>query len=128
MESSQLFTWKSLTTIGSASLLCFLIVSYTKRLVSKFFKWVPTDVYALVVSFVILVISQLATTPNVMYDWRIYVLAFFNSFIVAASSAHIHNKALHPPDLKSNVKTESQESGLEITFSNTNYNGEDLKK
>jgi hypothetical protein len=53
----------------------------------------PTDRFAVLVSFIILTLSQLATRADGT-DWRIYVLALANGFLVAAAAGHMNNKAI----------------------------------
>ncbi|MFC5450093.1 hypothetical protein [Paenibacillus aestuarii] len=57
---------------------------------------VPTDVYAVVIAFMVLVTAQIAVGANT-HDWRVYGLALANSFLVAAAAGHIQNKTLSPP-------------------------------
>lgn len=92
---SQFFTWDALSALAGASLLTFFIVQYTKVLVDRYVS-VPTDVYALAVAFFVLLASQLATGANI-WDWRLYVLTFANSFLVAAAAGQIQNKSIKPP-------------------------------
>ncbi|WP_240353355.1 hypothetical protein [Cohnella algarum] len=101
MNEGQLFTWASLSAIGGASLLTFFVVQYTKELVDRYAKRLPTDLYAVLVAFVILLLAQLANGANAG-DWRVYVLALANGFLVAAAAGQIQNKALHPPGAKKN--------------------------
>lgn len=96
---SQLFTWEALSAMGGASLLTFFIVQYTKTLVDRFAKWFPTDIYAVLVAFIVLVAAQLAVGANGL-DWRIYGLAFANAFLVAAAAGQMNNKAIKPPGTK----------------------------
>lgn len=119
MVDTQLFTWESLSTIGSASLLCFLIVSYTKTSIDRIIG-MPTDAYALLVSFGILVVSQLAVHSENFWNWRMYILAFFNSFLVAAASAHIQNKAVSPVTAKPNLKKDSSQQIATNTSTDSN--------
>lgn len=92
----QLFTWTELSTIGGSSLLTFFIVQYTKMLIDRFVSWLPTDLYAVMVAFVILILAQLALGADGS-DWRLYVLAFANGFLVAAAAGQMHHKSLNPP-------------------------------
>lgn len=96
---SQLFTWEALSAMGGASLLTFFIVQYTKSLVDRFAKWLPTDIYAVAVAFVIMTFAQLAIGANGL-DWRIYGLSFANAFLVAAAAGQMNNKAIKPPGTK----------------------------
>ncbi|REK64395.1 MAG: hypothetical protein C6P35_12950 [Cohnella sp.] len=96
MDSGELFTWQALSAMGGASLLTFLIVQYTKEPVSRCLKWLPTDLYAVAIAFLVLLLAQLAL-DNHYTDWRVYALALANGFLVAAAAGQMQNKALHPP-------------------------------
>ncbi|MBN2981981.1 hypothetical protein [Cohnella algarum] len=96
MDSGELFTWQALSAMGGASLLTFLIVQYTKEPVSRLVKWLPTDLYAVAVAFLVLLMAQLAVS-NEYADWRVYALALANGFLVAAAAGQMQNKALNPP-------------------------------
>lgn len=97
----QLFTWDALSSIGGASLLTFFIVQYTKGLVDRIALWLPTDVYAVLVSFVILLIAQLAKGAD-PGDWKLYALSGANAFLVAAAAGQMHQKVVNPPGMKRN--------------------------
>jgi hypothetical protein len=92
---NQFFTWDALSALAGASLLTFFIVQYTKVLVDRYVT-VPTDVYALIVAYFVLLAAQLATGANAG-DWKLYVLTFANSFLVAAAAGQIQNKSIKPP-------------------------------
>lgn len=92
---SQFFTWDALSALAGASLLTFFIVQYTKVLVDRCVS-IPTDVYALAVAFLVLLAAQLANGANAL-DWRLYVLTFANSFLVAAAAGQIQSKSIKPP-------------------------------
>lgn len=96
MQDGQLFTWLALSAMGGASLLTFFIVQYTKELIDRFTRSLPTDLYAVLVAFVILVAAQLAIGAN-GGDWRVYGLALANAFLVAAAAGQMQNKAMSPP-------------------------------
>lgn len=96
MDSGQLFTWEALSAMGGASLLTYFIVQYTKSLLDRWAKWLPTDVYAVAVSWIILTAAQLATGASAA-NWRLYALSFANAFLVAAAAGQINNKAVNPP-------------------------------
>jgi len=98
MADGQLFTWESLATVSSSALLVFLFVQYTKAVVDKYVN-IPTDIYAIAVSFTVVISTQAAIGSN-MHDWKVYVLSFFNSFIIASTSAHLHAKTINPPKPK----------------------------
>jgi len=96
MQSGELFTWEALATMGGASLLTYFIVQYTKVLVDRLLpKW-PTDVYAVLVAFIVLLTAQLALGAD-GGDWRLYALSLANGFIVAATAGQMQQKALRPP-------------------------------
>jgi hypothetical protein len=99
VPDTQLFTWQALLTIGGASLLTFYIVQYTKVLIDRILqKWrVPTDLYAVLVAWIVLLAAQFAIGVQVAHDWRTYFLTFANAFLVAAAAGQIQNKSIHPP-------------------------------
>jgi len=103
METGQLFTWEALATMGGASLLTFFVVQYTKGLVDRFLaRWLPTDLYAVIVASFILLTAQLAIGAN-PGDWRVYLLSIANGFLVAAAAGQMQRKAVEPPgQLKGN--------------------------
>ncbi|OUM85678.1 MAG: hypothetical protein BAA01_09425 [Bacillus thermozeamaize] len=97
MDTGQLFTWEALATMGGASLLTYFVVQYTKSLIDRFAAgWLPTDLYAVIVASIILVTAQLALGANPA-DWRVYVLAGANGFLVAAAAGQMQRKAIEPP-------------------------------
>lgn len=95
----SLFTFAALTTLGGAALLCYLIVAYTKAIIDRIWPGLPTDIYAVFVAFVILLSVALATGANPR-DWRVYMLAFFNAFLVAVAAGKLNDTALRPPTPK----------------------------
>jgi len=97
VETGQLFTWEALATMGGASLLTYFVVQYTKTLVDRFAsKWLPTDLYAVIVASLILLTAQLALDADPT-DWRVYVLSVANGFLVAAAAGQMQRKAIDPP-------------------------------
>lgn len=92
-------------------MITFLMVLYTSRLVNSFkwYKFIGTDIYAAAWAFVILVIANIATKDGAYSDWRIYALAFFNSFLVAASAGKLRDKSLDEAN-KSQEKKQKAES------------------
>jgi hypothetical protein len=96
MMDGQLFTWEALSAMGGASLLTFFVVQYTKVLVDRFASWLPTDLYAVFVAFIVLLLAQLALGADAG-DWRIYVLSLANGFLVAAAAGQMQRKAVDPP-------------------------------
>lgn len=90
----EFFTWQALGAIGGASLLTFYIVQYTKNIVP-----IHTDLYAVIISYFVLLSAQFATGASAS-DWRVYMLTFANSFLVAAAAAQIQIKSVNPPTLK----------------------------
>lgn len=97
MENGQLFTWDALGTMAGASLLVYFVVQYTKKLLDKFVPWLPTDLYAVIVAWIVLTLTQLAIDASRFLDWRVYVLSLANAFLVAAAAGQMQNKALKPP-------------------------------
>ncbi len=95
----QLFTWEALSAMGGASLLTFFIVQYTKILVDRVAPKLPTDLYAVIVATIVLVLSQLALGADGL-DWRIYVLSIANGFIIAAAAGQMQRKAIDAPGEK----------------------------
>ncbi|WP_373233317.1 hypothetical protein [Cohnella sp.] len=95
----QLFTWEVLATLAGASSLVFLIVQYTKKSIDRVAPWLPTDLYAVIVSTVMLTLAQLAIGGDPL-DWRLYLLSIANGFWVAAAAGQMHNKVLSPPSGK----------------------------
>lgn len=96
MTPDTLFTWDALATLAGASFLTYLITAYTKRLVDRFWYW-GTDVYAVLVGTLVLVLAQVALGASPT-DWRIYVLSLFNGFLVAATAGKLHDKAVTERD------------------------------
>ena len=100
METGQLFTWEALATMGGASLLTYFVVQYTKGLIDRLAaRWLPTDLYAVIVASIILVTAQLAIGANPA-DWRVYLLSLANGFLVAAAAGQMQRKAVDPPGQK----------------------------
>jgi len=97
METGQLFTWGALGTMAGASLLVYFVVQYTKGLIDRFARRLPTDVYAVVVAWIVLVLAQLAVDSSAARDWRVYALALANGFLVAAAAGQMQHKAINPP-------------------------------
>jgi hypothetical protein len=94
---NQLFTWEALSAMGGASLLTYFIVQYTKSIVDRIAsRWLPTDLYAVIVAGVILLTAQLALGADPA-DWRVYLLAAANGFLVAAAAGQMQRKAVEPP-------------------------------
>ena len=100
VDTGQLFTWEALSAMGGASLLTYFVVQYTKSLIDRFAaRWLPTDLYAVIVASLILLTAQLALGANPT-DWRVYVLAVANGFLVAAAAGQMQRKAVEPPGQK----------------------------
>lgn len=106
----QLFTWDALVTMSGASLFTFLFVQYTKKLIDRWIKGLPTDVYAVTIAFVALTLAQLATGANAA-DWRLYPLALANAFLVAAAAGQMQNKAINPPGASSTTSKGDKTDG-----------------
>lgn len=92
----SLFTFDALATLAGASLLTYLVVSYTKTTVDKIKPGLPTDLYAVSVATLVLVAAQLATGANPV-NWRVYALALANGFLTAAAAGKMNDAALRPP-------------------------------
>jgi len=95
-------------------MITFLIVLYTGSIVDSWgWKW-GTDIYAAVWAFVILVVANIASYPGSYSDWRIYCLAFFNSFLVAASAGKLRDKSLYEAERRKQklVEKESADQGF----------------
>lgn len=100
METGQLFTWEALGTMAGASLLVYFVVQYTKGLIDEIAPKLPTDLLAVVVAWIVLIMAQLAVDSSAVVDWRVYALALANAFLVAAAAGQMQNKALNPPGEK----------------------------
>jgi hypothetical protein len=97
---NQLFTWEALSAMGGASLLTYFVVQYTKGLIDRLAaRWLPTDLYAVIVAGAVLITAQLALGADPA-DWRVYVLAIANGFLVAAAAGQMQRKAVEPPGQK----------------------------
>lgn len=88
----NLFTFESLATLGGASLLVFFITSFTKGLLDRIFPRVPTDIFVIFISFIVVYISSIAAGANLL-DWKTLFLSFANSFLVASTASYTHIKA-----------------------------------
>jgi hypothetical protein len=97
MLEGQFFTWEALSAMGGASLLTFFIVQYTKSAIDRWMN-LPTDIYAVLVAYLVLLAAQLANESSAT-DWRLYIITFANSFLVAAAAGQIQSKSVSPPDL-----------------------------
>lgn len=105
-----LFSWDSLLTLSGASLLTFLVTLYTSRIVDRWWK-LGTDLYAVLWAFLILTLAELGTGIE-PWDWRLYLLAFFNSFLVAAAAGKINDKSIYEKNRrKEELKNELQRGG-----------------
>lgn len=87
-----LFTFEALVTLSGAAMLTFLVVLYTGRVIDKWWKW-GTDLYAVLCGFVILLLANLANGASPI-DWRVYVLCFFNAFVIAAAAGKLRDKSI----------------------------------
>lgn len=92
--ADSLFSWTTLMTLSGAAMITFLIVLYTSRFIDNCKYWkLGTDMYAALWAFVILCVANIASGGNYK-DWTMYALAFFNSFLVAASAGKLRDKSL----------------------------------
>jgi len=91
----SLLSWSNLMTLSGAAMITFLIVLYTSGLFDSFkwYKYLGTDVYAALWAFIILAIASIANGSNGR-DWKMWLLAFFNSFLVAASAGKLRDKSI----------------------------------
>lgn len=105
-----LFSWDSLLTLSGASLLTFLITLYTSRIVDRWWK-MGTDLYAVLWAFFILTLAELGngTDPG---NWRLYLLSFFNSFLVAAAAGKINDKTIYEKNRRKEELNEKQGGGV----------------
>lgn len=104
METGQLFSWEALSAMGGASLLTFFIVQYSKALIDRFAAWLPTDLYAVIVAWVILTLAQIAIGTDAT-DWRVYALAFANAFLIAAAAGQMQHKVINTPGAAKEVNS-----------------------
>ena len=86
--TDTLFTIEALATLAGASYLVLLIVSYTKQYVK-----LPTAIYAVLISFSVLVPAQIGTGANPK-DWRVYFLSLANAFLVASLAGKANDEAV----------------------------------
>lgn len=107
--ADSLFSWTTLMTLSGAAMITFLIVLYTGRLIDdcKWWKW-GTDLYAALWAFVILVVANIASGGSCT-DWKMYALAFFNSFLVAASAGKLRDKSLNEAKRKDKIKASGEQ-------------------
>lgn len=88
----SLFTLASLTTLPGAAWATFLIVGYTNRLIDRILpKAIGTDLYAVFVGFLILVVSRWVATGEIGVNTVLW--GFFNGFLVAAVSGKLADKS-----------------------------------
>lgn len=93
----SLYSWTMLGTLAGASAITYLIVAYTKSAVDKFWpKILGTDLYAVFVSFIVLLTAWIATVKVITWYSILSMigLAFFNAFLVAAAAAKMNDKAI----------------------------------
>lgn len=83
-------------------MITFLIVLYTGRIIDKWWKW-GTDLYAAICAFIVLVLASIANGGDYS-DWKLYCLALFNSFLVAASAGKLSDKSLDEINRKKEMK------------------------
>ena len=95
--SMPLFTWESLGGMAGGSLATFLFVQMTKSVVDRIAPWLPTDLYASIVAFLLMLAATFKAGGADPADWSTYVLAIFNGLLVWATAGKIHNLANNPP-------------------------------
>lgn len=81
-------------TMTAVSTLTFLIVANTKGLWG--IKKIPSYLWAVAVSSIILCVANLASGAS-WTDWKLYVLSFFNGWLVAAVSGKMNDSAVYAP-------------------------------
>lgn len=97
---TQLFTWDALAGMAGASLATFLFVQLTKSIVDRIAPWLPTDLYAATVAFLITLAATFKLGNADPTDWGVYVLSFLNGMLIWATAGKIHNVALSPPKVR----------------------------
>lgn len=111
-QQDTLFTFDSLATLGGASLLVFFITSFTKGLFDKLFPKIPTDIFVIVISFLVVYVTSIATGSD-PYNWKTLFLSFANSFLVASTASYTHIKATTALSVSDNPsKFEDKEEDL----------------
>ena len=91
----SLLTFDALATLAGASLLVYLTTQYTKSILDRLVH-IPTDLYAVCLGAVILLVAQLALGADAG-DWRVYALSAANGFLVAATAGKLNDAAINPP-------------------------------
>lgn len=109
MQDYSLLTWQVLITLTGASMAVFLITLYTSRVADARWKW-GTDLYAAAWGFIVLTVANLAVGAP-WRDWRIYALAFFNSFIVAAAAGKLRDKSVSELERRQGVMQALKKQG-----------------
>jgi len=112
MPPDSLFTFENLGTIGGASLLCFLLVAYTKGLVDSIAPWIPTNVYSLFVASAILLLVQFNSNPAALTMWQTYFLSIANGILVSATASHTNELASRFPKLVRKKKDDGSNGKL----------------
>lgn len=98
--ADSLLSWETLMTLSGAAMITFLIVLYFGRLIDKWAWWrCGTDLFAALCAFIVLIIASIANGGDYT-DWKLYCLAFFNSFLVAASAGKLRDKSLNEYERK----------------------------
>lgn len=92
-----LFSWEMLGTLAGAAAVTYLIVAYTKNFIDKFWP-VGTDLYAVIIGFVVLLCASLATGQA--FTWQLVALCLFNGFLVAATAGKMNDKAVDENEKK----------------------------
>lgn len=88
----SLFTLSSLVTLPGAAWATYLIVSYTNRFIDRIMpKAIGTDLYAVIVGFVILLTASWVLNGCVTLET--VMLSLFNGFLVAAVSGKLADKS-----------------------------------
>jgi len=107
MDQSTLFTWTTLGSMSGATLLTFMVVQYTKKIVDWFaampyvgvvLQWFNTDLYAWMIASVILFLASWATGTLIFPFYPFDVaLCIANGLLVAMAAGQMFNKVSSPP-------------------------------
>jgi Na+-transporting NADH:ubiquinone oxidoreductase subunit NqrB len=93
---TELFTWGALATVAGASLSTYLFVQLTKSIIDRFAPWLPTDLYAACIAFMVLLLAAIKGGADAT-DWGVYVLSFLNGLLVWSLAGKMYSVAVDPP-------------------------------
>jgi hypothetical protein len=94
---TQLFTWDALAGMAGASLATFLFVQLTKSIVDRFLPWLPTDLYAALIAYLVLLLAAVKVGGADPLDWSVHVLSLLNGLLVWATAGKMYSVAVDPP-------------------------------